>query len=155
MGPFLLLVPGSSEPLSTVASDSIPHSPTSGPSFLISAVHAPCDIYLRRTFWSTLAASSPFSTPWGIGDFNAILNLEERWRLALFHPTSFSDFLNFLTLTGLVDICFKGNPFTWANNSQGRKCVSAKLDRMAVNQDWLNAFRDPILEHLPRQSPDK
>lgn len=108
-------------------------------------------MYLRRSFWASLADISSTSLPWHIiGDSHAILKPEERWSLAPFQPTFSNDFHNFLTATGLVDIG-TGNSFTWANNSQGRRYVSARLDRMVPNQAWLDAFNDPILGHLPRQ----
>lgn len=66
---------------------SIYNSSTSS-SFQITIVHAPCDIYLRRAFWTSLAALTLASYPWGIiGDFSAVLKPEERWNLAAFKET--------------------------------------------------------------------
>lgn len=112
-------------------------------------------IGVNRAFWDSLSSSLPSTTPWGvIGDFNAILSPSEKISRFRFNSTSSSDFHRFLSTSGLMDIGYQGTSFTWSNNSQGRRVVSARLDMMLLNQAWLDAFRDPTLSHLTRHTSD-
>lgn len=130
-------------------------TPSNGLLYLLTAVHAPCDLIQRRNFWATILASSRANTPWGIiGDFNAVLNASERWSTTRFQPASSKAFNNFISFISLRDIGFSGNSFTGSNNGQGRTYVTARLDRMLVNQAWLDVFKDPTITHLTRQALD-
>lgn len=98
---------------------------------------------------------SPCPTPWGvIGDFNAILHATKKKSRRPANATAMRDFQLMVVSTGLIDIGFKGNNFTWANNRKGASYVTARLDRLLVNQSWIDSFRDPVLDHLPRQASD-
>lgn len=57
--------------------------------------------------------------------------------------------------SGLKDLGYKGNCFTWANNRLGQAYVAARLDRAFSNSSWLNHFPDPSVQHLPRISSDR
>lgn len=121
----------------------------------VTAVHAPCDLLRRRAFWDSLVSTNNTPPPWGIiGDFNSILGPKERWSKSRFPAASSRDFHLFLSKAGLRDIGHTGSAFTWSNNGHGRRYVAARLDQMLVNQDWLNAFRDPTLTHLSKQTSD-
>lgn len=56
--------------------------------------------------------------------------------------------------TGLKDLGFRGNTYTWANNKHGQAYVAARLDRAFSNTSWLDSFVDPLITHLPKLCSD-
>lgn len=54
------------------------------------------------------------------GDFNDIKNDEEKKRGRKKSESRFCDFRNFILEMGIVDIKFKGEICTWANNREGK-----------------------------------
>lgn len=56
--------------------------------------------------------------------------------------------------TGLNDLGFKGNSYTWANKRQGQAYVAARLDCALANANWLDNLDDPTVTHLPKLSSD-
>lgn len=56
--------------------------------------------------------------------------------------------------TGINDLGYKGNCFTWANNRNGQAYVATRLDRSFSNTNWLDNFIDLIITHLPRLYSD-
>ncbi|XP_048611796.1 uncharacterized protein LOC125586052 [Brassica napus] len=53
------------------------------------------------------------------------------------------DFFNCTVTTGLADLPYCGNSFTWSNN-QGTSVISKKLDRTLVNDEWLHQFPNSL-----------
>lgn len=93
--------------------------------------------------------------PWSIiGDFNAILLAS--LKISTRPPASISvkDFNDMVMSTGLRDLGYRGNSFTWANNRNGQAYVAARLDRAFSNTSWLDNFSDPSVTHLPRLCSD-
>ena len=89
-----------------------------------------------------------------IGDFNAILLAKEK--LSTRPPSSLSlkEFNEMTMASGLKDIGFRGNSFTWANNRHGQAFVAARLDQAFCNSRWLDSFVDSVVNHLPRIASD-
>lgn len=105
----------------------------------------------RRSLWNYLAITFSTSLPWcAIGDFNAILLASEK--LSTRPPSAYSvkDFNDMVLATGLIDLGFKGNFFTWANNRNGLAYAATRLDKAFSNSAWRNNFIDPVVKHLPR-----
>lgn len=72
--------------------------------------------------------------PWVmIGDFNAILLALEKFNTSAPSPTSVKEFSDMVLDAGFMDLGFKGNKYTWANNRQGHFYVAARLDRAFAN----------------------
>jgi len=49
------------------------------------------------------------------GDFNVILGEEKKIGGLPIYPQKYDDFVECLTSSGLDDVNFSGNPFTWRN----------------------------------------
>lgn len=64
------------------------------------------------------------------------------------------EFSDMVWATGLKDLGFRGNTYTWANNKHGQAYVAARLDRAFSNTSWLDSFVDPLITHLPKLCSD-
>lgn len=56
--------------------------------------------------------------------------------------------------TGMTDLGFVGNRFTWCNGRQGRGLIQERLDRGISNGDWRSLFPRALVRHLPRVAFD-
>lgn len=103
-------------------------------------VYASTNGTIRRQLWDYLVNEAcKGSTRWlAMGDFNAILNSQERTDGADIRSQHLRDFQDCITMTGLLDLRYKGNFFTWNNRQENR--ISSKLDRVMVNTEWCEAF---------------
>ncbi|KAL2527111.1 Uncharacterized protein Adt_12165 [Abeliophyllum distichum] len=117
---------------------------------IITAVYAKCSVKLRRDLWTDLAKfADKMDKPWLIGgDFNAILNREEREGGNSPDRRSMEDFSNMIMACGVEDVNCRSQ-FTWSN---GR--MWEKLDRILVNYQWNSAFEDFKAEVLNRDTSD-
>ncbi|XXG49475.1 hypothetical protein AAC387_Pa02g3652 [Persea americana] len=130
-------------------------NPQSSSAGIVTGVYGSTDYRIRRDLWDYLTTSSQTSLPWCvIGDFNSILLASEKLSLRPSSSPSVTDFNNMVLSTGLKDLGYKGNTFTWTNNSEGQAYVAARLDRAFTNSIWLDTFSDTSVSHLPRLSSD-
>lgn len=82
------------------------------------------------------------------GDFNDSLSSEEKrggLRRAMW---SFSRFQWLLDDCDLVDLGFRGYPFTWRNNRSGCDFIESRLDRVLASSPWNLHHHRAVLEHL-------
>ena len=66
------------------------------------------------------------------GDFNAILNPEDKRSGKEWSSESQQDFSNFVSDSGLVEIHFKKGEFTWTNRREGFLNIVEKVDKFFV-----------------------
>lgn len=87
------------------------------------------------------------------GDFNVLTAAHEKNGGACFRlnweSRHFCDFINSFLL---MDIGFKGPPYTWVRGQSTSNRVMKRLDRCLVTMDWLDLFPDPTLLHLIRST---
>ncbi|XP_039020825.1 uncharacterized protein LOC120152733 [Hibiscus syriacus] len=128
-----------------VQSESLPSS------IFVTVVYAGPHISIRRNLWPKLAMLDPGSNnPWVLGgDFNAILNSDERIGGAAGRCGICKSFNEFIFDNSLTDIGFEGSFFTWARGS-----LRLLLDRCLANEDWVNTFPESIVLHLDRLGSD-
>ncbi|KAL0429540.1 UNVERIFIED_CONTAM: hypothetical protein Sradi_0580000 [Sesamum radiatum] len=60
------------------------------------------------------------------------------------------DFREALSDSGLLDIGFIGDPFTWANNREYPNTVRKRLDRGCGNAQWIASWPNTQVSHLER-----
>ncbi|KAK8497930.1 hypothetical protein V6N11_072884 [Hibiscus sabdariffa] len=84
--------------------------------------------------------------PWLTGgDFNALLEMTERvGGLVLHNGVSYS-FLDFVSITGLLDLEFRGPPFTWSRGN-----LHQRLNRCLANLKWTSSFSHGFIQHLDK-----
>ncbi|KAL0307851.1 UNVERIFIED_CONTAM: hypothetical protein Sangu_3008200 [Sesamum angustifolium] len=79
--------------------------------------------------------------PWLVlGDFNAVLDDSEVRGRAADTSVSMAEFRTCMLDTGLVQLPFTGCPYTWHNCSEGTRSLWKRLDRMLVNEAWLEKW---------------
>jgi hypothetical protein len=113
-------------------------------------VYGAPETHKREETWALLRhLDSMFQLPWCcIGDFNEIVKLEEmKGRLAR-PERQMRGFRNALDDCGLVDLRYRGFPYTWCNNRDPPYTTWVRLDRAVANLDWLHRFPKALVEHV-------
>ena len=104
---------------------------------------------VRRQLWSDLIflSTSPqiIERPWSVlGDLNQTLSADEDSNADHFTSTcGMRDFTQCVIDAGLQDLRFCGSSFPWSNN-QGLGIIPKKLDRIMVNDKWLELFPNAL-----------
>ena len=99
--------------------------------------------------WSDLRflAASPHTRnrPWTVlGDFNQTLYPSEHSSADRYSsPLGMRELAKCVTSSELSDIPCIGNPFTWSNK-QGDTLISKNLDRIMINDCWLDSFPNAL-----------
>ncbi|KAH0642254.1 hypothetical protein KY289_033228 [Solanum tuberosum] len=106
--------------------------------FLISTVYARCNALDRLELWEELGTFGDMDQcPWIIGgDFNVILNEEEKSGGLQFTQTEALDFAAFISNSALTEVRFSGSKYTWWNGRIEEGCIFKRLDKILVNQSW-------------------
>ncbi|XP_058078937.1 uncharacterized protein LOC131227200 [Magnolia sinica] len=122
----------------------------------ISIVYASCNRIQRRTLWREISnLASSIRRLWVIGgDFNAVLNANEKLGAQMADTNSSADFFEVVQDSSLQDAGFSGNRFTWCNNREGAVRVWARLDRVLFNICWGAIFSSFQVQHLPTNKSD-
>ncbi|CAL9010119.1 unnamed protein product [Prunus brigantina] len=105
----------------------------------------------KDVFWRNLEQlSGDNSLPWlCAGDFNEILWGFEKSggrETSLYRPQYL---MNFMDKTGLIDLGFQGQSFTWRNNRSKEGLVQERLDRGLINCSWQKAWPNSTATHCP------
>ncbi|KAL0301754.1 UNVERIFIED_CONTAM: hypothetical protein Sradi_6452200 [Sesamum radiatum] len=95
-----------------------------------------------RTLWNTLqSVAADADEPWLVlGDFNAVIDDSEVCGHAADTSASMNEFRQCILDSGLIHLPFTGCPFTWHNCSTGSRSLWKRLDRMLVNEAWLDKW---------------
>ncbi|KAH0712004.1 hypothetical protein KY285_007640 [Solanum tuberosum] len=95
--------------------------------------------------------------PWlVIGDFNSVLNSEDKLRG---HPVSWAeviDFQTYIDTCGLVELAHNGPRYTWNDRNSSQRIYS-RIDWMFINNEWLTSMpackamylNEGISDHCP------
>ncbi|XP_056691798.1 uncharacterized protein [Spinacia oleracea] len=88
-----------------------------------------------------------------MGDFNNLLNLDER----IGRPVRIGEvkpMRDCFSVCKLEDIKNAGCFFTWTNKQEGENRVMSKIDRVVANQDWVDCFDTAVANFLPEGAFD-
>lgn len=120
-----------------------------------STVYAKCNRSDRVILWDYLRLASVTNDPWIIGgDFNVILNIDEKRRGNAVDLQAIQDFRNCIMDSGITEIEFEGNRFTWCNNKKGRNRLWERLDRFFGNGEAIVHLPALKYKHLMRNAMD-
>ncbi|XP_059302254.1 uncharacterized protein LOC132054225 [Lycium ferocissimum] len=120
-----------------------------GKSLVTTLVYAKCNEVERLQLWDSIySVANSMSLPWMIGgDFNVVLNDEEKIGGIPVLAQDIEDFAFCINSCELEEIQFKGSPFTWWNGRASNDCIFERLDRMLVNSQLQNWFSHMEVEH--------
>lgn len=121
----------------------------------ISAVYAKCNRIDRVALWDELRAASTTSDPWIVGgDFNTILKIDEKKGGNAVDIRAIHDFRECIMDSGLTEIEFEGDRYTWCNNQKGRHRIWERLDRSFGNGEAIVQLSTLKSKHLTRNASD-
>lgn len=100
----------------------------------------------RKMLWDHLLGySTSITKPWLlIGNYNVVLNAEEKIKENGESPDTSSELEEFMQEASLVDLRAYGCRYTWTNSH-----VHCKLDRALVNESWQQSIFYGISDHSP------
>ncbi|XP_026378716.1 uncharacterized protein LOC113273167 [Papaver somniferum] len=95
----------------------------------------------RRSLWEELAQLSELIAPWlVIGDFNMVLNNDEKKGGRNPLRISMQEFRDCLESCNLIQAPRSGIKFSWCNNRLGKKMILCDLDKAFFNIKWLEKY---------------
>ncbi|KAK3204560.1 hypothetical protein Dsin_018606 [Dipteronia sinensis] len=121
--------------------------------FRISFVYGSNDDRLRKALWQS-TCSSQHGSPWIIlGDFNVSKSMGVSIGGCSRISGAMEEFNDCLQSSELDDLRFTGFLHTWCNK-RSNGCISRKLDRVLVNNDWLVKSENSEAIFLPPSISD-
>ncbi|XP_048501331.1 uncharacterized protein LOC125497709 [Beta vulgaris subsp. vulgaris] len=110
-------------------------------------------IHYRVMLWQALSKVKT-NLPWVVmGDFNVVLNLDERVGSPVrLHEVA--DFRDCVDHCELADLKQCGRFFTWTNKQEGGRRVFSKIDRVMVNEGWRTQFENAMVHFMPEGDYD-
>ncbi|XP_026443730.1 uncharacterized protein LOC113343831 [Papaver somniferum] len=121
---------------------------------MISLVHASSVQITRRELWRQLNLGDQ-QVPWlVIGDFNCVLQNEEKKGGGIPNTDVVNEFSDWIDDNNLFEAELLGSKFTWSNRQSGVRRIISKIDRAVINEYWLNRFENWRCKALPRQVSD-
>uniref|UniRef100_A0A2N9J7Z2 Reverse transcriptase domain-containing protein n=1 Tax=Fagus sylvatica TaxID=28930 RepID=A0A2N9J7Z2_FAGSY len=116
----------------------------------LTGVYGALETQKREETWVLLRHLASMSQlPWCcIGDFNEIVKLEEMKGSHSRPDRQMKGFRSALDEYGLVDLRFRGFPFTWSNNKDPPFTTWVRLDRAVATMEWIQLFPRAMVEHV-------
>ncbi|KAL0294970.1 UNVERIFIED_CONTAM: hypothetical protein Sradi_6858100 [Sesamum radiatum] len=123
---------------------------------LTTVVYGECDLVRRRLLWEELRniSAATADVPWCVlGDFNIVVDASESCGRTAESTPAMAEFREFIGDAALVHLPFTGCPFTWHNCSEGNRSLWRRLDRILVNDAWVEVWPlSSYLSALPQTS---
>ncbi|XP_019241016.1 PREDICTED: uncharacterized protein LOC109221004 [Nicotiana attenuata] len=125
-------------------------------SFMVTFVYAKCDPIERIELWDSLYyLASDMSIPWLVGgDFNVILDEEEKFGGLPVSLNEINDFRHCISTCNLNDLGFKGSIYTWWNGRGEDDCIFKRLDRCLGNVELQQMWPNLEITHLSKTGSD-
>ncbi|KAM3322288.1 hypothetical protein P3S67_003439 [Capsicum chacoense] len=99
--------------------------------------------------------ASTLNRPWAVcGDFNSILNKDEKIGGQPHKLIKSIPFIECLNNCGLLDKGYSGSKYTWCNERKEQDIIWMRLDKMVTNEEWDELFMKTSILHLARYSSD-
>ncbi|KAF9612625.1 hypothetical protein IFM89_003067 [Coptis chinensis] len=106
---------------------------------VLSFVHTNSAYGIRRSLWSELTQLGLVAKPWAVvGDFNIVFAVSERKGWGIPSLAAMSNFNTFIHSNALFDTTSMGFKYSWCNKRMGNRIMYQKIDRMLVNQGWID-----------------
>ncbi|XVF38931.1 hypothetical protein REPUB_Repub20aG0145100 [Reevesia pubescens] len=130
----------------------LPTSSVQEPAWALTAVYASPVPTEREVFWDYFRQFDAFDNiSWTlIGDFNQILNQDEKQGGIRENGRRMQLFRDFLECRNLLDLGGVGCKFTWTNKHSLSGLIKKRLDRVVCNVLWRQRFHEAIVYNLHR-----
>lgn len=129
---------------------------SSGKSFYFTSVYGSNDRETRKDMWRALIEmQGAVHGPWIVlGDFNTVFGPGEKVGGRPLSSDVYDFIADILLQVSLADLKWRGVKFTWSNCSAGLARIQCKLDRVLVNDLWVQEFSDSEAQFLPPLASD-
>ncbi|XP_060200473.1 uncharacterized protein LOC132628728 [Lycium barbarum] len=123
---------------------------------IVTLVYAKCDRIDRIELWDSMYnLASDMTLPWLVGgDFNVIVDEEEKYGGLPVTLNEVEDFRHCIQTCNLSDLGYKGSIFTWWNGRAADECVFKRLDRCLGNFELQQQFLGLEVSHLIKLGSD-
>ncbi|KAL0288341.1 UNVERIFIED_CONTAM: hypothetical protein Sradi_7099200 [Sesamum radiatum] len=123
---------------------------------LITVVYGANDISTRRELWQGLTdLAVSVDLPWLVGeDFDAVLDISEVSGASGDIRVAMNEFNDCILQTGLISIPMQGERFSWHNCSTDGRSLWKRLDRMFVNDAWMERWPNLFYTSLTLRTSD-
>ncbi|XP_021762503.1 uncharacterized protein LOC110727244 [Chenopodium quinoa] len=100
-------------------------------------------VHDRKRMWAVIQSLGVIPIPWlCAGDFNAILDDEDKINGNPISAYETKDFQKFIGNMELVEIKSKGSYYSWSNKARNGPRVYSRIDRGLINAAWLTQYRN-------------
>ncbi|KAL0308180.1 UNVERIFIED_CONTAM: Transposon TX1 uncharacterized protein [Sesamum angustifolium] len=110
---------------------------------LLTVVYGANDVSARRELWQGLIdwAVTVGNEPWLVGgDFNAVLDLSKVSGASGDIRVAMNEFNDCIIQTGILSLPMQGESLTWHNCSLDGRSLWKRLDRLLVNDVWMDRW---------------
>ncbi|KAK4384510.1 hypothetical protein Sango_3053500 [Sesamum angolense] len=124
---------------------------------LITVVYGANEVSARRELWQGLIELSVTigNVPWLVGgDFNAVLDMSEVSGASGDIRLAMNEFNDCILQTGLLSMPMQGERFTWHNCSLDGRSFWKRLDRLLVNDIWMDRWPNLFYTCLTPRTSD-
>ncbi|KAL0294302.1 UNVERIFIED_CONTAM: hypothetical protein Sangu_3221500 [Sesamum angustifolium] len=124
---------------------------------LVTVAYGDNEIGARRELWQALCniAGLTGQEPWLVGgDFNAVRDMSEVCGTSGDIRLPMHEFNDCILRAGLIALPMRGVQFSWHNCSTDGRSLWKRLDRMLVNDTWLERWPDAHYECLTPRTSD-
>ncbi|KAL0434434.1 UNVERIFIED_CONTAM: hypothetical protein Slati_2777700 [Sesamum latifolium] len=124
---------------------------------LVTIAYGANDAVVRRVLWHNLGrlVRAVGDTPWLVGgDFNTLLDMSEVCGVSGDIRGATDDFQDCLNDIGLITLPMQGEWFTWHNYSSDSRSLWKSLDRVLVNDRWLDCWLNSWYVRLNARTSD-
>ncbi|KAK4381760.1 Retrovirus-related Pol polyprotein from type-2 retrotransposable element R2DM [Sesamum angolense] len=123
---------------------------------LITVVYGANEVSARRELWQGLTElAESADLPWLVGgDFNAVLDMSEVSGASGDIRVAMHEFNDCIIQTGLISLPMQGERFSWHNCSMDGRSLWKRLDRMFVNDAWLEHWPNLFYTCLTPRTSD-
>ncbi|XP_048492374.1 uncharacterized protein LOC125493253 [Beta vulgaris subsp. vulgaris] len=127
----------------------------SGKKWFVTMVYGLNDSKDRKQLWEGLKKlSKNVNEAWVVGgDFNNVLHLNERIGSAI-TLEEVMEFQQCLRTCSLQEQTNTGPFYTWSNKQEGDDRVFSRIDRIVVNDRWMEVFPDSVSMFFPESISD-
>lgn len=88
------------------------------------------------------------------GDFNAVLQVEDRFQGSTVTSADVDEFQQCFDMNDLKEVRAVGAHYTWTNNQEHEHLICANIDKCFANYVWFDEFSQVVVERLARSISD-